>query len=166
MSQRTALIIGITGQVGAYLARLLLNNGYSVHGTSRDAAFTRLEGLTALGIQEKVTLHSLSPIDFQSVTEVIERVAPDEIYNLSGQSSVALSFSQPVETLEGIVFGTLICSKRSVVSGPMPLRRCRRRRSEKIRRRRRFGSGLFCSSPLRAVPLNCNGTLSAAPPPA
>jgi len=107
MSARVALVVGITGQVGAYLARLLLSKGYSVHGTSRDAAFARLEGLTALGIREKVALHSLSLIDFQSVVEVIERVAPDEIYNLSGQSSVALSFSQPVETLEGIVFGTL-----------------------------------------------------------
>jgi GDPmannose 4,6-dehydratase len=107
MSQRVALIIGVTGQVGAYLARLLLNKGYAVHGTSRDAAFARLEGLATLGISDRVVLHSLSPIDFQSITTVVERVAPDEIYNLSGQSSVALSFSQPVETLEGIVFGTL-----------------------------------------------------------
>jgi GDPmannose 4,6-dehydratase len=107
MNQHTALIIGITGQVGAYLARLLLSKGYYVHGTSRDAAMARLEGLTALGIREKVTLHSLSPIDSQSVTDVIERTAPDEIYNLSGQPSVGLSFSQPGETLESIVFGTL-----------------------------------------------------------
>jgi GDPmannose 4,6-dehydratase len=107
MSQRVALIIGVTGQVGAYLARLLLNKGYAVHGTSRDAAFARLEGLATLGISDGVVLHSLSPIDFQSITTVVERVAPSEIYNLSGQSSVALSFSQPVETLEGIVFGTL-----------------------------------------------------------
>jgi GDPmannose 4,6-dehydratase len=107
MNQRLALIIGITGQVGAYLARVLLGQGYSVHGTSRDAAIAKLDGLCALGIAEKVTLHSLSPIDFQSVMGVIERVGPNEIYNLSGQSSVGLSFSQPVETMEGILFGTL-----------------------------------------------------------
>lgn len=107
MAQRSALIIGVTGQVGAYLARFLLGKGYTVHGTSRDAALARLDGLAALGIREKVRLHSMSPLDFQSIAHVIERVAPTEIYNLSGQSSVALSFSQPVETLEAIIFGTL-----------------------------------------------------------
>jgi GDPmannose 4,6-dehydratase len=104
---RVALIVGITGQVGAYLARFLLGKGYSVHGTSRDAALARVEGLTALGIRDKVSLHSLCPTDLSSVTDVLERVAPTEIYNLAGQSSVAVSFSQPVETLEGIVFGTV-----------------------------------------------------------
>jgi GDPmannose 4,6-dehydratase len=107
MTAPNALIIGITGQVGAYLARLLLGKGYTVHGTSRDAALARLDGLDALGIRDKVQLHSMSPVDFQSIAQVIDRVAPAEIYNLSGQSSVALSFSQPVETLESIVFGTL-----------------------------------------------------------
>jgi GDPmannose 4,6-dehydratase len=107
MTASNALIIGITGQVGAYLARFLLGKGYTVHGTSRDAALARLDGLHALGIRDNVVLHSMSPADFQSIAQVIDRVAPAEIYNLSGQSSVALSFSQPVETLEGIVFGTL-----------------------------------------------------------
>jgi len=107
VSERVALIVGATGQVGAYLARLLLDKGYAVHGTSRDAALARLEGLTALDIAGQVRLHSLSPHDFQSVTQVIEATAPDEIYNLAGQSSVALSFSQPVETLTGITLGTL-----------------------------------------------------------
>jgi GDPmannose 4,6-dehydratase len=106
-SGKVALIVGMTGQDGAYLARLLLGKGYVVHGTSRDAALARLDGLIALGINEKVTLHSMAPADFQSVAQVIERVAPDEIYNLSGQSSVSLSFTQPAETLSGITFGTL-----------------------------------------------------------
>jgi GDPmannose 4,6-dehydratase len=104
---RVALIAGITGQDGAYLARFLLGKGYVVHGTSRDAALARLEGLIALGICDKVALHSMSPADFQSVAQVIESVAPDEIYNLSGQSSVSLSFTQPAETLTGIALGTL-----------------------------------------------------------
>jgi GDPmannose 4,6-dehydratase len=86
-SRSVALIAGITGQDGAYLARFLLGKGYVVHGTSRDAALARLDGLTALGICDKIKLHSMSPADFQSVAQVIEGVAPDEIYNLSGQSS-------------------------------------------------------------------------------
>jgi len=107
VSKKVALIIGVTGQDGAYLARLLVEKGYVVHGTSRDAAFARLEGLRALGIRDGVALHSMSPADFQSVAQAIESIAPDEIYNLSGQSSVALSFSQPAETLESNLIGTL-----------------------------------------------------------
>jgi GDPmannose 4,6-dehydratase len=106
-SGKVALIIGVTGQDGAYLARFLLGKGYVVHGTSRDAALARLDGLIALRICDKVALHSTSPADFQSVVQVIEKVAPDEIYNLSGQSSVSLSFTQPAETLAGIALGTL-----------------------------------------------------------
>lgn len=106
-SRRVALIAGITGQDGAYLARFLLGKGYVVHGTSRDAALARLDGLVALGIADKVALHSMSPADSQSVARVIEAVAPVEVYNLSGQSSVSLSFTQPAETLSGIALGTL-----------------------------------------------------------
>jgi GDPmannose 4,6-dehydratase len=76
-------------------------------GTSRDAALARLDSLIALGVCDKVALHSMSPADFQSVAQVIEAVAPDEIYNLSGRSSVSLSFTQPAETLAGIALGTL-----------------------------------------------------------
>ena len=107
MSKSPALIIGITGQDGAYLARFLLKKGYIVHGTSRDAAMASLGGLSALGIRDEVTLHSASPADFRSLAQVIERVEPAEIYNLSGLSSVALSFTQPVATMESIVFGSL-----------------------------------------------------------
>jgi GDPmannose 4,6-dehydratase len=106
-SGKVALIAGVTGQDGAYLTRFLLDKGYVVHGTSRDAALARLDGLVALGIADQITLHSMSPADSQSVAQVIEGVAPDEIYNLSGQSSVALSFTQPAETLAGITLGTL-----------------------------------------------------------
>src|SRR5258708_13246868 len=102
LSDKVALIAGVTGQDGAYLARFLLGKGYVVHGTSRDAALARLDGLIALGICDKVALHSMSPADFQSVAQVIEAVAPDEIYNLSGQSSVSLSFPQPADTFSGI----------------------------------------------------------------
>jgi GDPmannose 4,6-dehydratase len=106
-ASRRALIIGVTGQDGAYLARLLLGKHYSVHGTSRDAELARVDGLVALNIREGVQLASLSPVDFRSIVQTIERVAPDEIYNLSGQSSVALSFTQPGETIDSIIKGTL-----------------------------------------------------------
>jgi GDPmannose 4,6-dehydratase len=104
---RRALIVGVTGQDGAYLARFLLDKGYEVHGSSRDAELARLGGLKALGVLNRLKLHSVSPVDFRSIAHTINRVAPDEIYNLSGQSSVALSYAQPAQTLESIVSGTL-----------------------------------------------------------
>jgi GDPmannose 4,6-dehydratase len=86
---------------------LLVSKGYTVHGTSRDAELARLDGLIALGVRDRVQLHSISPADFRSVAQAIENIEPDEIYNLSGQSSVALSFTQPIETIESIALGTL-----------------------------------------------------------
>ncbi len=104
---RTALICGIGGQDGAYLAAHLIANGYAVIGTSRDAQASRFEGLSALGIRDRVTVVSMSPVDFRSTLQAVTRAAPDEIYNLAGQSSVGLSFDQPVETFESIVVGTV-----------------------------------------------------------
>jgi GDPmannose 4,6-dehydratase len=106
-SKRTALIVGVSGQDGAYLSRLLLDRGYDVHGTSRDAQASTFANLTRLGIRDQVTLWSMSTTDFRSVLQVLLRVQPAEVYNLSGQSSVGLSFEQPVETLESIATGTL-----------------------------------------------------------
>ena len=102
-----ALICGVTGQDGAYLARFLLEKGYEVFGTSRDAEVARLTNLQHLGIRQKVALLSMSPKDFRSVIGVLKQVLPDEIYNLSGQSSVWLSFAQPVETMESVGIATL-----------------------------------------------------------
>ncbi len=104
---KKALIIGISGQDGTYLADILLKNGYQVHGTSRDADLLTFQNLKKLNIYEKVVLHSMSLIDFRSVMQTILQILPDEIYNLSGQTSVGLSFLQPVETLESISIGTL-----------------------------------------------------------
>lgn len=104
---KTALIFGISGQDGAYLARLLLSKGYTVHGTSRDAEVATFSSLVALGIRDQVSVHSATLTDFRSTLQVIVKVEPDEIYNLSGQSSVGLSFQQPVETLESITTATL-----------------------------------------------------------
>jgi GDPmannose 4,6-dehydratase len=104
---RTAVICGIGGQDGAYLAAHLLALGYSVVGTSRDAQGGRFAGLEALGIRDRVGLVSMSLVDFRSTLQVLARAAPDEVYNLAGQTSVGLSFDQPVETFESIVVGTL-----------------------------------------------------------
>ena len=104
---RTALICGISGQDGAYLAQLLLQKGYSVVGTSRDAQMSRFENLARLGIREAVETASMALNDFRSVLQVLAKYQPDEVYNLAGQSSVGLSFEQPVETLESISIGTL-----------------------------------------------------------
>lgn len=102
-----ALICGINGQDGSYLARLLIGKGYEVWGTSRDVQTSSLENLKSLGLREQITLISMAPSDFRSVFNAIDRSDPDEIYYLSGQSSVALSFEQPAETLESIVTGIL-----------------------------------------------------------
>jgi GDPmannose 4,6-dehydratase len=102
-----ALIIGVSGQDGAYLAELLLGKGYEVFGTSRDASVSTFSNLVQLGIKDRVQLVSVAPNDFRSVLTAIARVEPDEIYNLSGQSSVGLSFEQPVETMDSISIGTL-----------------------------------------------------------
>jgi GDPmannose 4,6-dehydratase len=102
-----ALIFGISGQDGTYLAKLLLDKGYEVHGTSRDHELSTFRNLEIFGIKHKVTLHSLVLSDFRSVFSVIEKVRPQEVYNLAGQTSVGLSFSQPVETFESISVGTL-----------------------------------------------------------
>ena len=104
---KRALICGISGQDGSYLARHLLNLDYEVHGTSRDAQMSPFDGLRRLSIRERVKTWSMASNDFRSVLHIVRKVRPDEIYNLSGQSSVGLSFEQPVETMESITLGTL-----------------------------------------------------------
>lgn len=106
-SMRTALICGISGQDGAYLSQLLLKQGYRVIGASRDAQVSSFGNLNKLGIRDQVEVASMALSDFRSVLQVLAKFDPDEIYNLAGQSSVGLSFEQPVETLESISIGTL-----------------------------------------------------------
>src|SRR5579862_835068 len=104
---QTALNMGVSGQDGGYLAKLLIELGYKVWGCSRDVDMTRFDNLRKLGIYDRVTLRSASLNDFRSVVQVIDEVDPDEVYNLAGQSSVGLSFEQPVETVDGSVNGTI-----------------------------------------------------------
>jgi GDPmannose 4,6-dehydratase len=105
--QKRALICGVSGQDGAYLAQLLVEKGYHVSGTSRDAQMSTFHNLRTLGLHGRVQLESMAVNDFRSVLQVVRKTTPDEIYNLAGQSSVGLSFQQPVETLESVSVGTL-----------------------------------------------------------
>ena len=105
--KKTALICGVSGQDGSLLAKLLLEKGYDVCGTSRDAHGANFNNLKRLGIWEKIDIVSMPPEDFRSVLLVIKRCHPDEIYYLAGPSSVGLSFDLPVETIQSIVLGTL-----------------------------------------------------------
>lgn len=104
---KTALICGVSGQDGAFLASLLLSKGYSVVGTSRDPQTSGTANLSALGIDRQVGVRTMAPTDFRSVLRVVDAVEPTEIYNLSGQSSVGLSFDFPVETLASHATATL-----------------------------------------------------------
>ena len=107
MVAKKALINGISGQDGSYLAKLLLGKGYQVFGTARDAQVSPFFNLVKLGIKQDVSLVSMALNDFRSVLQTLSKIKPDEIYNLAGQSSVGLSFEQPVETLESLAIGTL-----------------------------------------------------------
>ena len=100
---KTALICGVSGQDGAYLAQLLLSKGYRVVGTSRDAQMGRHENLPQLGIAAEVDVASMPLNDFRRVLQVLAPVRPEEVYNLAER----LSFEQPVEALEGIGTDTL-----------------------------------------------------------
>ena len=107
MIKKTALICGVSGQDGSYLAALLLSKGYTVFGTSRDAQGSSFSNLRKLGIQDQITFLSMVPEDFRSVLVALRKSNPDEIYYLAGQSSVGLSFEQPAETMQSITMGTL-----------------------------------------------------------
>ena len=107
MPDKKAIIFGVSGQDGSYLAKLLLSKEFTVYGTSRDAELQKFSNLKSLGIKERISLVSVAINDFGSVFQCIKNITPDVIYNLASQSSVALSFSQPHETMESIELGTL-----------------------------------------------------------
>lgn len=104
---RKALICGVGGQDGALLAKLLLEKGYEVWGTSRDAGGASFANLARIGILERVHTISMSPEDFRSVFMALRQCKPDEVYFLAGQTSVGLSFELPAETIQSITVGTL-----------------------------------------------------------
>lgn len=106
MSKR-ALICGVSGQDGTYLARFLLGKNYEVWGTSRDAQGKIFNNHIKLNISNKVNLLSMVPEDFRSVLVALHKSMPNEVYYLAGQSSVGHSFEQPAETIQSILLGTL-----------------------------------------------------------
>lgn len=104
---KKALILGVSGQDGAYLAKLLLENGYEVHGASRDHIASSFENLTKLGIRERIIAHSLQLDSVECIRKLFSELDPDEIYNLAGQSSVSISFERPLETFQSIAGATI-----------------------------------------------------------
>ena len=107
MIDKTALICGVSGQDGSYLAKFLLAKGYRVWGSSRDAQGSKFSNLDRLGVKAEIQLISMVPEDFRSVLVALKESQPDEVYYLAGQSSVGLSFEQPAETIQSIAIGTL-----------------------------------------------------------
>jgi GDPmannose 4,6-dehydratase len=104
---KIALVCGVSGQDGAYLAKLLLQKEYEVWGSSRDAQSSSFGNLTKLGIKAHVKYLSMIPEDYSSVFMAIKKSNANEVYYLAGQSSVELSFEQPAETIKSISIGTL-----------------------------------------------------------
>ncbi|CCM79556.1 GDP-mannose 4,6-dehydratase [Rhizobium mesoamericanum] len=112
MTKKVALITGITGQDGAYLAEFLLNKGYSVHGIRRRTSLFNTDRIDHLyhdphdtGVD--LTLHHGDLTDSSSLTRIIQLVQPDEIYNLAAQSHVAVSFEEPEYTANSDAIGAL-----------------------------------------------------------
>lgn len=104
---KTALITGVSGQGGAYLAKSLIDEGYHVVGTTRDAGCVDLQNLLALGINDSVSLRSVDLQNAQQVLDVVDQLRPDEVYHLAAPSSVARSFKEPAETIYSIALTTV-----------------------------------------------------------
>ena len=104
---KKALICGISGQDGSYLSQLLLERGYEVWGTSRDVEMASFTNLDRLNIRDKIHLVSLNLRDSGQTFRILNQIKPNEIYSLAAQSSVSLSFEQPVETIESVMLGTV-----------------------------------------------------------
>ncbi len=111
MSNKTALITGITGQDGGYLARLLLDKGYEVHGVVRrssSSSLGRLEELLGVErVRDEIVLHTGDMTDSTSLALALSNAQPDEVYNLAAQSHVKISFDKPEYTSNVNALGTL-----------------------------------------------------------
>ena len=112
MTVKTALITGVTGQDGAYLAEFLLSKGYAVHGIKRRSSLFNTDRIDHLYLDPHeqnfdFTLHYADMTDSTSLIRVISEVQPDEIYNLAAQSHVAVSFEEPEYTADSDALGAL-----------------------------------------------------------
>jgi GDPmannose 4,6-dehydratase len=104
---KTALITGVTGQDGSYLAKFLLSKGYTVYGTYRRTSHRQLERLVSMNIHKQTNLEYADLTDQISLNHVIKKVQPDEIYNLAAQSFVGVSFYEPFLTSNVTGLGAL-----------------------------------------------------------
>ena len=104
---KTALITGITGQDGAYLSKLLLEKGYEVHGAFRRTSDLHLNRMKFLNIENEIKFIPIELLEFTNIRKTLERIKPDEIYNLGAQSFVALSFELPIFTADVTGLGPL-----------------------------------------------------------
>ena len=98
MKNKKALIFGVSGQDGAYLSNLLLKKNYIVHGITRSKKYKNLINLNEIGVLKKIYLKEFKKLNRVKINNLISKISPDEIYYLSGQSSVELSFKEPVST--------------------------------------------------------------------
>jgi len=110
--RKTALVTGITGQDGSYLAELLLSKGYTVHGIVRRSSSFNTDRIEHLyrdphDPEARVYLHYGDLVDGTGLREILTRVRPDEVYNLGAQSHVRVSFDQPVYTVQADALGTI-----------------------------------------------------------
>ena len=96
---RKAIIIGVTGQDGAYLAKLLLDKGYHVIGITRKISEHNNRKLEFLGILNEIEFFEMPNVSFTEIEKVLKKYQPDEVYNLSAQSSVGASFNIPIDTI-------------------------------------------------------------------
>ena len=99
------MITGITGQDGAYLSKFFLDKGYEVYGAFRRTSDLNLNRLRYLGVDDKVKFVPLELLEFTNIYRAIEKIQPDEIYNLGAQSFVALSFEEPIFTADVTALG-------------------------------------------------------------
>ena len=104
---KKALITGINGQDGSYLAEFLLDKGYEVHGTLKRNSVAENQTARLDNIFDKIKLHYADLTDLSSLISVIQKVLPDEVYNLAAQSHVRISFDQPIYTAQVTGVGTL-----------------------------------------------------------
>lgn len=104
---KTALITGVTGQDGAYLARLLVDQGYRVVGGLRRSSNATMPRLAVLGVTKEVEFVDLDLVEMTNILRTLDKVRPDEIYNLAAQSFVGLSFEQPIYTADVDAIGPL-----------------------------------------------------------
>lgn len=104
---KTALITGVTGQDGAYLAQLLLAKGYEVHGGIRRIGVIGTGRLDELKITNDVELHDFELLEASNIQRVLDKIRPDEVYNLAAQSFVGVSFEQPLYTANADALGAM-----------------------------------------------------------